>query len=271
VRAPHQPQGRIHSMANPTLRDRLRLLYEGSSDTADRFRYGLLAFDLLTVTWLIASSFLERGAHHARIDLAIGLVFLADLLARLWIAQKPLKDLASFWGIADILVIISLLFPVWGEGLAFLRVLRLYRVIHSPQTLAQLRDDVPGFRRNESTLRAALNLVIFVFAMTALVYQTQSGINEKITNYADALYFTVATLSTTGFGDITLEGTGGRLLSVGIMIVGISLFLRLVQVVLRPPKAHFPCPVCGLRRHDHDAVHCKACGTILNIPDDGLD
>jgi voltage-gated potassium channel len=55
------------------------------------------------------------------------------------------------------------------------------------------------------------------------------------------------------------------------MIVGISLFLRLVQVVLRPPKAHFPCPVCGLRRHDHDAVHCKACGTVLNIPDDGLD
>jgi voltage-gated potassium channel len=258
-------------MADIPLRARLRALYEGAGEAGDRFRYALLAFDLLTVSWLVASSFLERGAHHTRIDLAIGLMFLADFLARLWISRKPLKDLLSFWGLADILVILSLLFPIWGEGLAFLRVLRLYRVIHSPQTLDQLRDDIPLFRRHETALRAALNLLIFIFAMTALVYQTQVSINDKITNYIDALYFTVATLSTTGFGDVTLVGNSGKLLSVAIMIFGISLFLRLVQVVLRPAKANFPCPTCGLRRHDHDAVHCKACGTVLNIPDDGVD
>ncbi len=257
-------------MAETTLRSRLRTLYEGAGETADRFRYVLLAFDLLTVTWLVASSFLERGDHHTRIDLAIGLIFLADLLARLWISRKPLKDILSFWGAADILVILSLLFPIWGEGLAFLRVLRLYRVFHSPQTLDQLRDDIPLFRRHETTLRAGLNLLIFIFAMTALVYQTQGSVNDKITNYVDALYFTVTTLTTTGFGDVTLVGNSGKLLAVAIMIFGISLFLRLVQVVLRPAKAHFPCPTCGLRRHDHDAVHCKACGTVLNIPDDGV-
>jgi voltage-gated potassium channel len=258
-------------MTDTTLRTRLRRLYEGAGEAGDRFRYALLAFDLLTVTWLVASSFLSRGSHHTWINLAIGLVFLADLLARLVISRRPLKDSLSFWGLADILVILSLLVPVWGEGLAFLRVLRLYRVFHSPQTLDQLRDDIPGFRRNETALRAALNLLIFIFAMTALVYQTQSGVNEKIVNYVDALYFTVTTLSTTGFGDITLVGNSGKLLSVAIMIFGISLFLRLVQVVLRPAKAHYPCPTCGLRRHDHDAVHCKACGTVLNIPDDGAD
>ncbi len=258
-------------MTVPSLRIRLRALYESAGPVGDRFRYALLAFDLMTVAWLIASSFMERGAHHVRIDVAIGVVFLADLLARLFISRRPLKDLVSFWGIADILVILSLLVPIWGEGLAFLRVLRLYRVFHSPQTLDQLRNDIPGFRRHETTIRAALNLVIFIFAMTALVYQTQASVNDKITNYVDALYFTVTTLTTTGFGDVTLVGTSGKLLAVAIMIFGISLFLRLVQVVLRPAKAYFPCPTCGLRRHDHDAVHCKACGTVLNIPDDGLD
>ncbi|WP_333817710.1 potassium channel family protein [Tabrizicola sp.] len=258
-------------MTEARLRSRLRALYEGAGEVGDRFRYLLLAFDLLTVSWLVASSFFPRGAQHGWIDLAIGLVFLADLLARQFISRRPLRELFSFWGLADLLVIVSLLFPIWGEGLAFLRVLRLYRVFHSPQTLDQLRDDIPGFRRNESAVRAALNLVIFIFAMTALVYQTQAGRNHDITNYVDALYFTVTTLSTTGFGDVTLVGTAGKLLSVTIMICGISLFLRLIQVVLRPPKAWFPCPVCGLRRHDHDAVHCKACGTVLNIPDDGLD
>jgi voltage-gated potassium channel len=258
-------------MSDATLRSRLRALYEGAGPTGDRFRYALLAFDLLTVAWLIASSFFVRGQQHVWIDVVIGSVFLADLLARLYISRRPAKELASFWGIADVLVIISLLFPIWGEGLAFLRVLRLYRVFHSPQTLDQLRDDITGFRRHETTIRAALNLMIFIFAMTALVYQTQVGRNADIRNYVDALYFTVTTLTTTGFGDITMVGSSGRLLAVAIMIFGISLFLRLVQVVLRPPKAQFSCPVCGLRRHDHDAVHCKACGTVLNIPDDGVD
>lgn len=245
-------------------------LYEGKGTTGDHFRYLLLCFDLLTVIWLVASSFIARGAHHTSIDITIGLVFLADFLARLAISRRPLKDIASFWGVADILVIVSLLLPIWGEGLAFLRVLRLYRVFHSPQTLDQLRDDIPGFRRNESTLRAAMNLLIFIFAMTALVYQNQSGVNDKVVNYVDALYFTVATLSTTGFGDITLVGNAGKLLSVVIMIVGISLFLRLVQVLIRPVKVDHKCPICGLKRHDHDAVHCKACGTILNIEDEGI-
>lgn len=254
-----------------TPRARLRELYEGHGETGDRFRYGLLAFDLATVCYLVASSFLPRGVHNYAIDMGVGAIFLADLLARLLIARKPLRELFSFWGIADLLVIVSLLFPLWGEGLAFLRVLRLYRVLHSPQTLTQLGDDIPGFRRHQDTLRAGANLLIFLFAMTALVYQSQASLNDKINNYTDALYFTVTTLTTTGFGDVTLQGNSGKLLSVLIMIVGISLFLRLVQVALRPAKAHFPCPKCGLRRHDHDAVHCKACGTLLNIPDDGLD
>ncbi len=258
-------------MVMPSLRAFLRKLYEDDGKVGDRFRYLLLGFDLLTVLWLVTESFLQRGLHNTAIGLVIGLIFLADLLARLFISRRPLKDLCSFWGLADVLVIVSLLVPIWGDGLAFLRVLRLYRVFHSPQTLDQLRADSTIFRRHEATVRAAINLLIFIFAMTSLVYQTQAGVNEKIANYVDALYFTVTTLSTTGYGDVTLVGASGKLLSVAVMIFGISLFLRLIQVVLRPAKAQFPCPTCGLRRHDHDAVHCKACGTVLNISGDGVD
>jgi voltage-gated potassium channel len=253
----------------PSLRTRLRALYEGESDAADRFRYALLGFDLLTIAFLITTSFITRGSHTEWIDLAIGLVYLTDVLARLYISPRPLKDLIHPYGLADIAVVASLLAPLWGEGLAFLRVLRLYRTLHSPQTLRQLRQDFTAFRRNEQTIRAALNLLIFIFLMTALVYELQSGTNPKIATYLDALYFTVTTLSTTGFGDITLEGPTGKLLSVAIMIFGISLFLRLIQVMLRPSKVDHKCPVCGLRRHDHDAVHCKACGTVLDIEDEG--
>jgi voltage-gated potassium channel len=115
-----------------------------------------------------------------------------------------------------------------------------------------------------------LNLLVFLLVMTALVFETQVGRNDEIGNYADALYFTVTTLTTTGFGDITLHGTYGRLLAVLIMIFGVSLFLRLAQTVFRPGKVHYTCPTCGLNRHDADAVHCKHCGETLNIPTEGM-
>ena len=253
-----------------TLRSRIQTLYEGRTEAADRFRYGLLAFDLLTIGFLVTTSFLTRSQHILVLDLVIGGVILLDVIARLWISPRPLRDLIHPYGLADLAVVLSLLAPVWGEGLAFLRVLRLFRVLHSEQTLRQLREDVGAFRRNEQTLRAAANLCVFTFLMTALVYQLQHPINDKINNYVDALYFTVATLSTTGFGDVTLVGTSGKLLSVAVMIFGISLFLRLIQVMLRPLKVIQKCGACGLMRHDPDAVHCKACGQVINIEDDGL-
>jgi len=51
------------------------------------------------------------------------------------------------------------------------------------------------------------NLFVFLFGMTAVVYETQHQHNPAIGNYLDAFYFTVTTLTTTGFGDITLIGT----------------------------------------------------------------
>ena len=175
----------------------------------------------------------------------------------------------SLYGLIDLVVIASMLAPIVGEGLAFLRVARVLRLLRSYTMVKRLRQDFRWFRRNEQIIMSALNLAVFVFIMTALVYETQHYTNQKIGNYADALYFTVTALTTTGFGDIVLEGTTGRLISVLIMIFGVSLFLRLVQVTLRPDKVNFRCPACGLQRHDRDAVHCKACGLILNIPDEG--
>jgi voltage-gated potassium channel len=147
--------------------------------------------------------------------------------------------------------------------------LRTLRLFHSYQVLDRLRADSRFFARNEEVILAITNLCVFVFVMTGIVYETQHRTNPHIGNYADALYFTVTALTTTGFGDITLAGTTGRLISIVIMLSGVTLFLRLAQALFRPQKVRFQCPTCGLRRHEPDAVHCKACGTLLNLPDEG--
>ena len=251
-----------------SLKQRITTLYEGMTPASHRFRYGLLVFDVVTIGFVVASSFIHTQTTEI-IDAVIGVLIALDFFARLWISGNRRKMLMSPFGVIDIIVMVSLLAPLVGEGLAFLRAVRVLRLLRSYQLVQRLRLDFPWFRRNEQIVMSALNLLVFLFLMTALVYETQRYTNAKITNYADALYFTVTALTTTGFGDIVLEGTFGRMTAVVIMIFGVSLFLRLVQVTLRPDKVDYRCPDCGLSRHDRDAVHCKACGRLLNIPDEG--
>ena len=248
---------------------KLRFLYEANNTTAYRFRYALLTFDIATILFIIVSSFLEQSPLTEALDILLGIVILADFSARLIISRSRVRDLLHPATWADAVAIVSFLMPLAGEGAGFLRVLRTLRLLHSYQLLARLRADSAWFNRNEEIVIAIVHLVVFLFVMTGIVYETQHWTNPQIRNYIDALYFTVTALTTTGFGDITLQGTIGRLISVVIMIFGVTLFLRLVRVLVQPHKVRFACPACGLQRHDIDAVHCKACGKLLNIPDEG--
>ncbi len=248
---------------------RLRDLYDGESEAAHRFRYAILAFDFATIGFVVFTSFVERRQWIAVVDVVIGLLLLADFTARTVIDRNRLRTLSRPIAWADIASIASFLAPLAGEGFGFLRVLRTLRLLHTYQLLRRLRTDFRYFREQEEVILATAHLIIFLFLTTGLIYTLQHDRNPDIGNYADALYFTVTTLTTTGFGDITLEGTGGRLLSVGVMIVGVTLFLRLAQVMFRPTKVRQECETCGLILHDVDAVHCKHCGTTIRIRTEG--
>jgi voltage-gated potassium channel len=249
----------------------LRELYEGNTPRGIYFRYGLVIFDLVVILFLVVSSFFPGTRLTELFDVALGLVILADFSVRMLISRSRLREMTHLSGMADIVVIISLLAPIVGQNLAFLRVARSLRLLRSYQLVNRLRRDFPYFNRHQDIVFGVLNLGIFIYIMTAVVYETQVRTNPAITNYADALYFTVTTLTTTGFGDITLPGTWGRLLSVAIMIFGVSLFIRLIQLVFRPAKVHIGCFHCGLSRHDADAIHCKHCGRIVKVPHEGTE
>ena len=251
------------------LLEKLRYYYESETRDGHRFRYALLGFDLLTILFIVATSFLPRGDVIEWIDIFFGIAILADFTARLAISKTRLRELLNPATWADIAAIVSFLAPVIGEGAGFLRILRTVRLLHTYQLLKRMRQDSPWFRQREDAVFAVAHLSVFIFVMTGIVYETQYATNKHITNYADALYFTVTALTTTGFGDITLPGTTGRLISVVIMILGVTLFFNLARALLQPSKVRFRCPQCALLRHDADAVHCKACGTVLNIPDEG--
>ena len=112
----------------------------------------MLAVDLVVVGFVVVSSFFRGTTWIEVLDPVFGTIILLDLVARLWIARRPLRELLHPITIADVIVIVSLLAPPAGENFAFLRVLRVLRVLRSYRTLARLRRDVPFFRRNQDVI-----------------------------------------------------------------------------------------------------------------------
>jgi voltage-gated potassium channel len=255
-----------------SLRERLRELYFGSGPAARRFLYGLLTTELLLLAYFIAATFRAADDPALRlIDPTIGLLLLGETAARIVIAPRPVRYLLHWGTLVDLLVVLSLLLPIVFPNLVFLRVLRAARLIRSYHVLGRLARELRWVRVHEEALRAVLNLLVFVMVVSAAVFATQQAQNQQIRDFLDALYFTVTTLTTTGFGDITLVGEHGRLLSILIMLAGISLFFQLARAIVAPTKVRHRCADCGLERHERDAVHCKACGRLLDIPDQGAD
>ncbi|MDK3074735.1 ion channel [Sedimentitalea sp. JM2-8] len=254
-----------------SLKKTLTSLYLGRSRRATWFRYGLIAFDLVTILFFLATVAVQLTPALIVINTILGLLILMDFAARLWVADDRARMLRQVYTIADVIVVGTLLVaPLLDlHDLAVLRILRGLRLIHSYHLLRDLRRDSAFFRRHEDALLALVNLIVFIFVTTSFVFALFAEDSAGPAQYVDALYFTVSTLTTTGYGDITPTTPGGKLLSVVIMVVGVALFVQLAGAVLRPSKVTHKCPTCGLLRHDMDAVHCKHCGETLKIETPG--
>ncbi|MBU3003214.1 potassium channel family protein [Paraglaciecola arctica] len=252
------------------MKQKINNLYNGNSTASNRFRWGLLGFDVLTIAYFIISSFFHYMHELRWLEVSIGIAYLIEFCVRLFISKRRFRDILHPVGLADLIVIVSLLAPTLAANFSFLRIIRALRLLRSYHVIRLLRRQSILVRTNEEIIFSIVNLLVFIFVITAVVLVSQEGKNAGIGNYIDALYFTIATLTTTGFGDITLLGTDGRILAVLIMIFGISLFLRLIQTIFRPAKVKYACPSCGLNRHDSDAVHCKHCGETVRIKTEGL-
>jgi voltage-gated potassium channel len=249
------------------LRSMLRLLYHGHSPAAVRFQRTVLLVDLAIIAFFITGPLFKDRPSYIWLDIAVAIILLIDIAARGLASTDVLRWLRQATTLVDLIILVTLLFPAYLANFGFLRILRLWTLSRSGVLWRPLKKR--GWQQWEETGRAIVNLVTFLFVVASFIFTFFAGEGTGIEGYVDALYYTVTAVTTTGFGDITLPGTTGKLAAILIMIVGISLFVRLAQAIFRPHKVYYPCPQCGLNRHDPDAVHCKACGHLLNIPDDG--
>ncbi|MCB1470472.1 MAG: potassium channel family protein [Rhizobiaceae bacterium] len=250
-----------------SFRDRLRILYNGQSTQSRSFQAAVVLVDLAIIAFFIATPVLQKLSTFLWIDYSVAALLSVDILARLLASSDIPRRLRQPTVWVDIFIFVTLLFPATFANLGFLRILRLWSLSRSGFLWRPLQSW--GISNWREPIHAVVNLLTFLFVATGFIYTFYFRTGAGVAEYVDALYFTVATVTTTGFGDIVLPGISGKLTAIVTMIVGISLFVRLAQSIFKPEKVFFPCPQCALQRHDPDAVYCKACGHAMKIPDPG--
>jgi voltage-gated potassium channel len=255
------------------LRRRLIWLYEGVGTWPISFRWAMLIFDIVTISYFLVSPFIPREGYHHWFDYVIGAVIALDLVARFYIAPRKRRFMLRLMNIADVVVVISLVAPLITQNYAFLRIIRALRIARAFSFLREHSPIASYLQLHRVVIERAINVVVFLFIMSAMVYADQvNKPGSDVHNYLDAFYFTVTSLTTTGYGDVTLTGWTGRVLPIIIMLLGVTLFLRLLKALVTPTdKAEVECTHCGLTRHDRDAVHCKHCGEVVYIENEGFD
>ena len=128
-------------------------------------------------------------------------------------------------------------------------------------------DTAPG--RWFDTLLIISILVSVGIVMLALIYVVE-GAQAGFTSIPRSIYWTIVTMTTVGYGDITPQTPLGQLLASFIMIIGYGIIavptgivtVELAQSVQRRISTQ-ACPSCSAEGHDYDARHCKFCGHQL--------
>jgi voltage-gated potassium channel len=248
------------------LRSRVRALYFGHTQSAVRFQGVLLVLDVLIIGFFVASQFIREQPWFWFVDLSIAGFVALDLAARLF-AFGTLKRWFKYpttW--VDLIVLATLTLPSVLYNWGFLRILRLWTLVHSERFWNVLARGKWDDTYVEDVAKAVTTLVVFVFIAAGLTQALFLGQHAQLNNFIDAMYFVVTSLTTTGYGDITLMSPFGRLFTIALMLVGISLFFSIAQKVFAPQEKIQVCLKCGLDRHGIHARYCCNCGAELTAP-----
>lgn len=247
------------------IRSRLRELYFGVTPRALKFQAALLVLDVLVIGFFIAGQFIRSETWFVAIDFGIALFLAADLSAKLYALGSIRRWLRYPTTWLDLVVLATMLFPAWLHNWGFLRILRLWTLVHRERFWNVIGGGRWDDTRVEDLAKAIVTLVVFIFMAAGAAQALFLNQHPQLNNFLDAIYFVVTTLTTTGFGDITVHTTAGRIFSIVLMLAGISLFFTIAQKVVAPQPKIAQCVKCPLDRHEPDARFCRNCGTELPV------
>lgn len=222
------------------------------------------------ITFVVQTYEIQEGVRKTVNLLETGIIgiFIIEYLLRLWVTEKKLKHFFNIYSLIDLAAII----PIFFAQQPF-QVIRVFRVIRIMRLMRFLENRHFFFGSIQSVhliiFRIIFIMVAIVFVSAGLIFYAEHKINpENFRTFFDAVYFSVVTLTTVGFGDITPFSNYGRTITLLIIISGIVFIPWQVRnliayFIASVNKIALACNRCGLEYHDKDATHCKHCGNKI--------
>jgi voltage-gated potassium channel len=200
---------------------------DSNSGAYDLFISLVAVLSITLITWyFVLDSESEIAQLIDYFDYGICVIFFGDFLRNLIKANHKGRYMYT-WGILDLAASIPAI-----AALRFVRFARLIRVIRAIKSVHVLVISIKRDRRS-ALLVGVLTLTLFGLigsCFGALYFESQDP-NGNITNAADALWWSVTTISSVGYGDLYPVTTGGRFCAAVLMVLGIGLFATLAGIV----------------------------------------
>jgi len=158
---------------------------------------------LLSSTIFVADTYTIPASVRTKlntIDAAILLIFALEYLLRLWCAESKIKYIFSLYSVIDLIAILPVVLGLLD--IKFIRILRWFRILR----LIRFLEGKTLFGRisaEDSIIFARILFTLFtiVFVYSGLIYQVEHPVNPKVFGtFFDAVYFSVVTMTTVGFG-----------------------------------------------------------------------
>lgn len=201
-------------------------------------------------------------------------IFIFEYGVRMWVSENRFKHFFSIYSIIDLISIIPVM--VHFVNLSFFRIfriLRLFRMLRILRFQRAFKEENTLFGKLSTSqliiIRIILTIFTIIFVSSGLIWAVENKINPgQFGTIWDAMYFSVVTISTVGYGDITPLSNWGKVITIFMILSGIALIpWQLGQLIkaffLANIKRKTSCESCGLEDHDKDAIYCKHCSEIL--------
>jgi voltage-gated potassium channel len=171
-------------------------------------------------------------------ELIFGTIFLVEYLIRIWIsAENPaygggwrgyLRYIFSPWAIIDLLAMSTLFLTFFGNETSILRLFRLLRIL-SLAKLGRYSSAIQAIGTAVKSRRYELLMSLMIAGMlllisSTLLYMLEGEVQPRaFGSIPRAMWWSIATLTTVGYGDVIPQTVFGKILAGLTAITGIGL------------------------------------------------
>lgn len=146
------------------------------------------------------------------LDYSLIVYFFIEYIVRLYLAPK--KWVFVKRNIFDLIALIP--FDAFFKIARLMRLIRLIRIMKFSKTIRGIF--------NSGGLSYVVAFTVLVMSWGSIsVYVLEKGSNPSINSFSDSIWWSIVTVTTVGYGDISPVTEGGRIIAGILMLVGIGL------------------------------------------------